>query len=243
MGEDTIIKRAKQSSNAPTYNFASIEAQAKEMVDIASIEAARLLEKAHSEIQRLREEQRAQVADEAYDLGYKEGYNKGLADGEREGLEAGEQKALQDFKEHTKATVTSINAIATEFEAVRESILDEAKHDLLDASLDLAVKATFALVNKDESLQNRASEMVKLLADKTSLKIFVCPAGLTQMETLLPEIASTLRHNEAVELIEDESLQPGAIRLVSGKSNVDSDPVAIVNSIIEEIKNAQEKSE
>lgn len=240
MSETTIIKKTLQDSASPTFNFASIEEQAKELVDKARIEANRMVEKARSEVQKIREEQHAAVASQAYDLGFKEGHEKGLTKGEAEGFEAGEKKALSAFNGSTKDTAKAIILLAEDLAKKRTELLDEARCDLLDAGIDLAVKATATLVLKDDSLRTRASEMVKLLADKTNLKIYVCPDDFKQMESLLPEVSDTLRHNEAIELLEDEKLSRGAVRVTSGKAVVDSDPVAIVDAIVAEITSTPE---
>lgn len=173
-------------------------------------------------LQKAREEAR-QLSQTASKQGHEQGHKAGLAQGHKEGLEAGRQEAFAKHAAALDALQKQWLEALNGFVEARQSLLAEARLDVLRLALAIAERVVFRTVEIDPTvIEDQMAEALGMLAKRSAVTIRVNPAELEQARTTLPELVSRMHQCEDASVLADESLTPGGCVLQAGMTTIDA---------------------
>lgn len=224
----TVIKAGEAGpilQHLSTVYLADHLANANAVMEQASREAARTMADAHVDAQRIREEARQQ--------GYQAGYDRGHSEGREAGFQAAHDEAMEGFRqEHANVVQVMQDAVAS-IDAVKEDLTIAARRDLLDLSISIARKLTFAIgdLHREAAVQN-LDRALRLAGSKTDLRIRAHPRDITSMEKFAESVLSDIRDARTVSIVGDETMAPGGCKVESERTNVDASLETQVRAIV-----------
>ena len=197
-------------------------------VDLADhlAEAETIIASAHRQAQHIVSQ--AQVkADDLNDVANQRGYDEGFAKGREEGTQAGAEKAYQEavarFAEQQQALIADLSRAVEELDRVKEELSIRAEQDLLDFSVHLASKLTFAIGRIfRESAQENFKKALRMVGAKTDLTLKVHPTDSESLKRFAPSVIENLGASRAVTIVEDGSLHPGGCMVQTEHTSVDA---------------------
>ncbi|MCK6439292.1 MAG: hypothetical protein L6Q71_03715 [Planctomycetes bacterium] len=212
---EALIKDAKN------FNFASIEASARELVARARTEAEALINRARSEVDKLRADVRKQEFESARREGYDKGYEEGLAKGQQEGQQQAYDQHLQELQGKTSTVANAVQAIASELDTRRKALIEQAEQDMLSLSFAIAEKITretFAC--SPNAVRNVVRNAIDLVLTRTSVDVFANPDDIVPIDEYLPELRKVFTDLGAVQLHPDPALERGSVVVKAGRGEV-----------------------
>jgi len=182
-------------------------AAADEVISQAKLDGEKIKQEALRQA-RLESEQIKQEAQRsAFDQGYRDGYREGTAKAQEEG-EAIRRMAMDVLKQAEES---------------RRRTLESLEGDIIDLAREIAEKLLSAQLSLDpESVFNVAVESLRLVADRLHVVIYISPAELALYEKRKDELLNILPAKAELQVITDDSIQPGGCRIETEHGRVDA---------------------
>lgn len=180
---DVSQQAAKIRSNA--------EAQAKAILAQAKLDRDKLLSAAESK-------------------GKEAGYAVGLAQGLEEGRATGIQQGLEQATQACQKVAASWENALTSFLDERDSIIEQARTQLIDLAVNIAQRLTLQQISFDRDLTARAlEEVLPLVAQRSNFTITINPEDRPAVDALLSSPARLLTSTQHASINESSNLPLG----------------------------------
>ena len=171
------------------------------------------------------------LRDEAKTVGFDDGYAAGLLEGRAEGIrqaEAARAEELQDLVNQLQQAVGDVIAQTESCESAFARVVPEVVQDLVRKILPTAA------LTRPELVRDHALALAQQVPAPRSLRIYVSPDAHQRMHLDLPSLLEDLGPRERVELLADEALQPGDVRLEHGTGVIDGRISDAIDRLAEE---------
>ncbi|MFP3937481.1 MAG: FliH/SctL family protein [Phycisphaerae bacterium] len=204
-----------QATKSALLNLRDIAAEARRVVLDARKEAARIVEQARAEADSVRKE-----ASEA-------GYEEGLARGRHDGYEQGRQEALAEARrklsEDSSSLLTLAEKVVRQLDETRSTVLHQGCEEALTFAIALAERIVGRVAAEDLSAgrQNLAKAMNRA-GCSSEVTVRVNPRQLEALRTYCTELADALGARGGVELLADERISPGGVRVQTSAGEIDA---------------------
>ena len=172
------------------------------------------------------------LRDEAKTVGFDDGYAAGLLEGRAEGIrqaEAARAEELQDLVNQLQKAVGDVVAQTESCESAFARVVPEVVQDLVRKILPTAA------LTRPELVRDHALALAQQVPAPRSLRIYVSPDAHQRMHLDLPSLLQDLGPRERVELLADEALQPGDVRLEHGTGVIDGRISEAIDRLAEEL--------
>lgn len=201
-----LIRRADLGDivrDAVVLDLDDLGRRGEELRAQALAEAARIVADAR--------ESRAKLLETAQAEGHAKGLEQGLAQGLDQGREQGRAEALAQSADEFERLTASWTGAIEQFESIRQSMLDEARSDVLALAVRFAQRVVKRKIELDPGVAAaQLAEILSLLARPTRLIVAVNPADRAVVAEALPALTEGLGEAQHIELIDDASLDPGS---------------------------------
>ncbi|MEC8769804.1 MAG: FliH/SctL family protein [Planctomycetota bacterium] len=172
------------------------------------------------------------LRDEAKTVGFDDGYAAGLLEGRAEGIrqaEAARAEELQDLVNQLQKAVGDVVAQTESCESAFARVVPEVVQDLVRKILPTAA------LTRPELVRDHALALAQQVPAPRSLRIYVSPDAHQRMHLDLPSLLQDLGPRERVELLADEALQPGDVRMEHGTGVIDGRISEAIDRLAEEL--------
>ena len=172
------------------------------------------------------------LRDEAKTVGFDDGYAAGLLEGRAEGIrqaEAARAEELQDLVNQLQQAVGDVIAQTESCESAFARVVPEVVQDLVRKILPTAA------LTRPELVRDHALALAQQVPAPRSLRIYVSPDAHQRMHLDLPSLLEDLGPRGRVELLADEALQPGDVRLEHGTGVIDGRISEAIDRLAEEL--------
>ena len=172
------------------------------------------------------------LRDEAKTVGFDDGYAAGLLEGRAEGIrqaEAARAEELQDLVNQLQQAVGDVIAQTESCESAFARVVPEVVQDLVRKILPTAA------LTRPELVRDHALALAQQVPAPRSLRIYVSPDAHQRMHLDLPSLLQDLGPRERIELLADEALQPGDVRLEHGTGVIDGRISEAIDRLAEEL--------
>ena len=212
------------------------DAVARDIGDSARAARA-IVAEAHLEAQKViaeaRERARAMTS-AAEARGHAEGWARGLEEGRTKGCDDSTHEVLQNFAPALAALAAGWTSALEEWRQTRQTLIDTARHEVLEFALAVAQKVVHRLIEVDPSLvieQVRAA--LELVVQPRQLAIAVHPADHPIVQRALPALATRSLGSPDVQIIEREDVARGGCVISTAGGTVDAQIDAQIARIAE----------
>ncbi|MFW6154685.1 MAG: FliH/SctL family protein [Planctomycetota bacterium] len=195
-------------------NIANFTDQAQRVLLKAGEEADALLADARRQAEQLREEARA--------AGYAEGHAQGLADGQADGAEQAFAKAMETFDQQTASLRDVLREMIDQLGAARETLLVDARAELLDLACRIAEKVTHVRAGDIEAARGNLAAALEMANCASTIQAKVCPQQLDQLREYAAEFVEGMGLSAVLTLVADPRLTPGDVVLQTPQGEVDA---------------------
>ncbi|MGC9454774.1 MAG: FliH/SctL family protein [Phycisphaerae bacterium] len=230
-----VIKQGegeKHAAKSALLNLRDIAAEARSVVLEARKEAARIVEQARSEADSVRKE-----ASEA-------GYQEGLARGRHDGYEQGRQEALAEARrklsEDSASLLELAGKVVGQLDEARATVLQQGREEALTFAIALAERIVGHIAAADVAAarQNLAKAMDR--AGCTSeITVRVNPRQLEALRTYCADLTDALGIRGGVELVADERISPGGVRVQTTSGEIDATVEKQLQNVVEALLGEQ----
>lgn len=233
----TVIKFGEATrilDRLTTVDLADHLAEARAVLDRARAQAEQIVQGARNEELHIRQEAQRRGTE----VGLSKGYEKGYADGESAGREAGQRSAhdaaMRRYDEQCAGLVANFSRLVDEFDSRKEELLVSTERSLLEFSVKLASKLTFAVgaLHRDAALAN-VDRAVRLVGLSTDLTVRVHPDDLTAIDAFAKDVLAHAEKSKAVKIVADDSFAPGGCKLQTDVVEIDATLETQVNEIVD----------
>lgn len=204
-----------QGTKSALLNLRDIAAEARRVVLDARKEAARIVEQARVE------------ADSVHKEASEAGYQEGLARGRHDGYEQGRQEALAEARrklsEDSSSLLELAERVVRELEEARGVVLHQGREEALSFAVAIAerIVGRIATADMDAARQNLVKAMQR--AGCTSeVSVRVNPRQLEALRTYCSELTNALGVRGGVEMVGDERISPGGVRVQTAGGEIDA---------------------
>jgi flagellar biosynthesis/type III secretory pathway protein FliH len=214
-----LIKQADAEQTvrrALVLDLGDLRARAEELEQRTRERAGAILEEAKAE--------RRKLLDGAAEQGRAEGYAKGHAQGLAKGLEEGRAKAIAQAAAEAKALVSTWEGALKDFEARRESLLEQARDQVLELSLEIARRVTKRHVEVDAAVvREQLAAALRLTTKPSGLTVEVNPQDLALAQSVVPSLVRRLSAGGGhVEIQASATLSRGSVIIRCAGGEVDA---------------------
>jgi flagellar assembly protein FliH len=190
-------------------------AEAQAVVDQAKRKAARILDEADGQARRDR--------DEAFKQGYVEGQKKGYQEGKAAGYQDAHDEAAKSFQEKHGNVVTDFVRSIEAIDSMKDALRIQAERDVLDFSIDLARRLTFAFgAAHRESATENLRRALKVVGAKSDVAVRVNPADVASMQEFAGAAVERAQQSPTIRIVGDESISPGGCDVIGEDTHVDA---------------------
>jgi flagellar assembly protein FliH len=201
-----LIKNTAQRSamaNAVILDLGDLARQGERIKQHAQDRADEIIERAHKERQR--------IMAGAEEAGQEKGFERGFEEGKAKGCEEGRAKAEEDAKASIDAVVDRWTRAIDAFEATREQMLLEAKHEVVAFAGVVAQRVTKRVVELDDRVVAEQLEAVlQRVSAPSRLVVAISPADEAAAQETLPALVDRLSHVSHADLVVDPALAAGS---------------------------------
>jgi flagellar assembly protein FliH len=210
-----IIKAQDAAPQSGVLKLADLAAEAQSVILQARHDAARVLADA-----RLK-------ADEVLAAARQKGYDEGFAMGREEGFAQGRHQAQQDVQrrlsEDFQMQAQAARRIVQELQAARDSLLEQARADMVEFAMELADKVVGQIAARDLAPAKAALDKVLVLAQcQAHVTVRVNPAELEGLQSHGRELLDATSSGLSVQWIADASVERGGVKMQTGRGLIDA---------------------
>jgi flagellar assembly protein FliH len=211
-----LIKSDHSPSGLLPFSMKDIEKQAQAIVLRARQQAEQIVAAAREESEQLKRQ--------ALAVGLSQGRQEGYAKGQQEGLKAGTDKAYAEQKAQLTALVAALTQASQQINAQRRELEAAAVNDVLNLAIIIAERVTKrqGVLDPQVAVAN-VEEAMKIVVHASDLRIAIHPNQRKALDEALPKLRVHWPSLEHVELVVDETLEPGGCRLYTTHGQVDGD--------------------
>ncbi|MBX3357219.1 MAG: hypothetical protein KF745_02205 [Phycisphaeraceae bacterium] len=221
--------RAKEiTREAIVLDLGDLARQGDQLVRAARLKAQEIIRQAESERDRL-------VAG-ARERGHAEGLAAGRAEGLTQGREQGRTESLAQWESQIRAATEAWSAAADSFLRQRDSMLHEARTDVVRLAVQIAEKVTKRTIELDPGVAAaQIAEVLALIVRPTAVVVAISPRDRGAVETALPGVIARFSSIIHAELVDDPQLSPGSciVRMRGEQAGAASPPGGEVDATIE----------
>lgn len=219
-----ILKRGTADdmiSGAKQFNFRSVEADARQILEEARRLATEQIENARREVEKMR----AEIRQQEFETARKEGYDKGFQEGVKAGAESGRKQAydqnLTELREAVSELPTTLTQLTEEFERRRHDLIEDAESDLLALAYTVAEKVLHMKLATDRTVVQRTLQRaIDLVLKRASLDVMVSTDDVMAIEEYMPELRKIFGDLGAVRLHADMTIPRGSVVVRTGRGEV-----------------------
>ena len=172
------------------------------------------LEKASGDAAKIRQEAKLEaekIKSQAYEDARKEGYEKGEKEGFAKGLE------------QVNRLISQLEVITRDIDECKRNILENAKHDIVDLSVEIAEKVVKSTCAKQRDIAVRNAEYaLGLLKEKGPVIIRVNLADMDVTREYRSLLLNMFDKVESIKIAEDHSVEQGGCVIESAAGGVDA---------------------
>ena len=204
---------ASIARDAIVLNLGDLAAQGQRLREIATQEARAIIDAAGVRRKELLETASADGYAKGHALGLEQGTAQGLAKGMEEAVAAAARSGEQVLKAWTEALES--------FERQRESLLVQAREDVLRIALLFAQRIVGRVVAVDDQVAVRQLErIIPMVLRPSRLTIRVHPAEVPTVNAVLPGLIQRFENARDTHVEPDSTLQQGSCVLSSANGSV-----------------------
>jgi len=223
-----LIKSANMPATVSPFSMRDIEAQAASILGEARKEAQRIVAAARTEGQAILQRSAAQ--------GLAEGRQQGIALGMEEGHKTGHAQALAEHAAAMTQLIEALTATARQLDENRQLLHTQAVREVVDLACAVARRVTKRQAALDpEILSANLKEAMTLAVHAADVRIALHPSQLQKLQEELPNLRLSWPQLKHVELVADESVAPGGVRIHSQHAQVDGQLDTQLDRIIHEL--------
>lgn len=214
-----VIKAGKHPTSgredAAVLNLTDFVAEARAVVLEARKEAARIVAEAAAKA-----DQAAQAASER---GYQEGFARGRNDGYAEGRCAGSRQGLEACAGQAAEALSVAQRLVEELASQRAELLEQSRRELLEFALAVAERIVGRVAVQDvAAAQANLVKALEMAGFARSMTVKVNPAQLGALREHCRQAVEALAIKGRVELVGDEAVRPGGVKLLTGGGQIDA---------------------
>ena len=205
--------------NAVVFDLGDIRAQAEKILEDAQEAAQRIITDAHEEA--------ARITSGAAQRGHADGTAKGMAQGHAQGLEAGqiegEAAARESLLPRLEALQQGWTDALSDWNTRRNQQLEEGRRDVLAFSLAIAERVVGQIAAcEPERVKDQVAEAIRLVFDRTRLRIRVHPRDSAFMKAHLPDILAQFGTESDARIKADPTVSRGGCIVSTPDGEVDA---------------------
>src|SRR5262245_61906399 len=217
----TVLKSGElraTSRGGCNVDLRDISQQAREMLDAAREEAARLAD----QIRRQSEQRSTQALKDAQKNGYDDGFSKGR----EAGYAAALAEARKAFSAEQGELVTTLRNMVDVFRSSRERLLVEARQDCLTLAIAIASRVIHDLTTAGDvasaSAIEACREALELVGAQTDVVVRAHPDDCAALERFCGEAHAGIQSSRHVKLVPDASCTRAGVLVETIDSRVDA---------------------
>lgn len=187
--------------------LSAARAAADELISQARLDGEKIKEEIHRQATLESEQIKEEANKTAFDQGYRDGYQEGMAKAEEDG-EAIRELALDVLKQAEES---------------RRQTLVSLEGNIINLAREIAEKLLSAQLSLEpEIVCNVAVESLRLVADRLHIILYINPAEMALYEKRKEELTGLLPAKAELQVIADDSVQPGGCRVETENGRVDA---------------------
>ena len=221
----------KDREKSSFFNLNDIAEEARQIIASARLESERLLDQAHTEIDRRFKEAQQQ--------GYQAGYEKGGVEGCKEGQRQALEEAQTTFSRESAQTVEALNSVLQEFAGFKDKLLWRAEQDTIALALDIAGKVIKRKIEKSPDDADVTADNVKaaleLIARNTDVIVKINPGHLEHLEKMASKNKQDLGKFNSIRFEPDESITLGGCVVNTEHGRIDGRLETQIERITEQL--------
>ncbi len=210
-----LLKASSAPTGLATFSMRDVEDQAKALLLRARQAAERLIAGAQREAAELKRAAHAQ--------GLVEGRRDGLTKGADEGRAAGLKQALEEHRAQLTQAVAALTEAASDLDASRGELEAAALEEVVSLAIAIARRVTKrqALI-EPQVLTDNLREAMRLVVGTGAVKVAIHPAQRHTLDSALPALRLDFPRLTHVEVVDDDSVDPGGCRIFAGGGQVEA---------------------
>ena len=176
------------------------------------------------------------LKNEAHEKGFAEGRAAGLAQGNEDGKNSGHEAALAENRDAMQKLIATLTGAVNALETSRDDLENNALREVVELSFAVARRVTKrqAAIDPRVMCENLRSAMA-LAVHAADMRIAVNPAQIQTLKSVLPELQLSWPALKHVELLTDDAIEPGGVRLFSRQGQVDGTLESQLDRVIHEL--------
>lgn len=210
-----LVKASSAPTGLATFSMRDVEDQARALLLRSRQAAERLLAEAQREAVELKKAAHVQ--------GLAEGRRDGLAKGADEGRAAGQKQALEEHRAQLTQAVAALAEAASDLDASRGELEAAALEEVVSLAIAVARRVTKrqALI-EPQVLTDNLREAMRLVVSGGAVKVAIHPAQRHTLDAALPALRLDFPRLTHVEIVDDNSVEPGGCRVFAGGGQIDA---------------------
>lgn len=187
--------------------------------------------------------ERTRLISTARDEGFKQGREEGHREGFAKGSQEGREQAIASTAKELGSLLKGWNDSLSSFEADRDSLLLEARTEVLRLAAEIAK----AVIKKEieirpEAVVRQADAALAIVVRPTSVRLSVHPGDRPLIQGALPNLLSRCANAKHIELHDDESLVRGSCIVRSAGGEIDAQIDVQIARIVEAVVPPRERA-
>jgi flagellar assembly protein FliH len=219
---------AKQLSSRLAFNFEDLRQHAADQLVEARAEAARILDDAQVNAQRIKQT--------AAQEGQQAGYQAGLENAQKQIQQEAKKLADRQLQEQLKGTLPALGQLSRALQQERQAWLTRWEQTAVELAVAIAGKLLrTTLAAEPERVIPMIREALQLAAGQTQVRVFLHPQDLLLLGDEAEQVVQSLTACATAELITDPQLNQGDCRLETRHGEVDARLETMLQRITDEL--------
>jgi len=209
-----LIRRADIESytrDALVMDLDDLEKRGRSVVETANAQAEQIIRDANTE----RDELLATAQQDGFDKGHQEGHDKGFAEGVTKGIEEARANHAQAFDQLAAMWTAQLDG----FESQRDTLLSQARTQVVELGAMIAQRVTRRVVVLDPSVVlNQIEAALSSACESTRFVIAVNPEEIETAREEMPTLIERFATCEHAQVIADPEIERGSctVRTATG---------------------------
>ena len=209
-----LIRRAdieEYTRDALVMNLDDLEQRGQRVIEAANAQAEQIIREANAK----RDELLATAQQDGFDKGHQEGHEKGFAEGMTKGIEEARANHAQVLDQLAAMWTAQLDG----FESQRDTLLSQARMQVVELGAMIAQRVTRRVVVLDPSVVlNQIEAALSSASESTRFVIAVHPEEIETARQEMPAIIERFATCEHAQVVSDPAIEPGSctVRTASG---------------------------